>query len=390
MRYLALILLLLPVPASRADEPSAAPSDRVVQVSLVHSSAPISGQIVQEAGDGSLLIEDRAGRLHICDAANIKQLDRTQQQFTYLTREEMASHLLQQTGADFAVRLTDHFVICSSASELYTDFCARLLEKVVREFQQLTTRLKLPTRPLPTQLPVIIFRRSEELTAFAQRQHPEISFDGVPGYYSLFHNQMLVAGISGDRTFSSRGDVVRELRRNLRQVETIVHEGVHQLAFNSGLQVRLADNPMWFSEGLAVYFEHTSGVGNALWSGPGGVNRIHHPTFARLSADGTFHLPVESLVRTDAAFQSEDPATVAAAYAESWALVYYLIRREPQAFRSYAQRLQQLQPLQPIRAEQRWEAFRSVITDTENGSEGNRMDELERRVVRSVRRLRVR
>ena len=37
-----------------------------------------------------------------------------------------------------------------------------------------------------------------------------------------------------------------------RNVATIIHEATHQLAYNSGMQRRYADNPMWVSEGLAT------------------------------------------------------------------------------------------------------------------------------------------
>jgi len=40
----------------------------------------------------------------------------------------------------------------------------------------------------------------------------------------------------------------------LQTVSTIVHEATHQIAFNCGLHTRLSDCPVWFSEGIAMYF----------------------------------------------------------------------------------------------------------------------------------------
>lgn len=355
---------------------------KLTHVTLRNSEAAIAGRIVQRAGDGSLLLEDRAGQLHVCLADQIKDVSASAEDFRPLTRDEMATHLLQQTGGGFAIQRTEHFVICSNASELYTDYCGRLLEKAAREYVELMTRLKIQLQPLPKQLPVIIFRRSEELQQHASRQHPNVSFADVPGYYSMTFNQMLLAGLSGDHTFTSRGDVVRELKTNLRQVETIVHEAVHQLAFNSGLQVRMADNPMWFSEGLAVYFEHANGSGNALWSGPGGVNRIHHPGFVRAAINEECVIPLERLVTSDAVFQSEDPTIIAAAYAESWALVYYLIRRKPDSFSQLATTIQHRLPLVPVSEQQRLQAFKDALSGP--------LPELQRDLIRSIRRLKVR
>lgn len=355
---------------------------KLTQVTLRGSEAAITGRVVQRAGDGSLLLEDRAGQLHVCLADQIKDVSASDEDFRPLTRDEMATHLLQQTGGGFVVQQTEHFVICSNASELYTDYCGRLLEKVVREYVELMTRLKIQLQPLPKQLPVIIFRRSEGLQQHASRQHPNVSFADVPGYYSMTFNQMLVAGLSGDRTFTSRGDVVRELKTDLRQVETIVHEAVHQLAFNSGLQVRMADNPMWFSEGLAVYFEHANGSGNALWSGPGGVNRIHRPGFVRAVVNEEPVIPLEQLVTSDAVFQSDDPTIIAAAYAESWALVYHLIRRQPDSFSKLATTIQHRLPLVPVSQQQRLQAFHEALPAP--------LPEVERDLIRSIGRLKVR
>ena len=42
-----------------------------------------------------------------------------------------------------------------------------------------------------------------------------------------------------------------------RQIATILHEACHQIAFNTGLQTRLGDYPLWVSEGIATFFEAT-------------------------------------------------------------------------------------------------------------------------------------
>ena len=36
---------------------------------------------------------------------------------------------------------------------------------------------------------------------------------------------------------------------------TVIHEATHQIAFNCGLHTRYADNPLWLTEGMALYFE---------------------------------------------------------------------------------------------------------------------------------------
>ena len=60
-----------------------------------------------------------------------------------------------------------------------------------------------------------------------------------------------------------------------RTVATIVHEATHQLAYNTGLQTRYAGNPMWVSEGIAVYFETPDLDSARGWRYIGAINRLH-------------------------------------------------------------------------------------------------------------------
>ena len=339
----------------------------------------VSGQIHARAPDGSLLVEEPGGRLHILSATDFTDVKQHETPFVRLSADEMATHLLSMAGSGFEVVRTDNFVICSEASPLYTAFCGRLMQKVVAEYQKLILDAGVNLKPVPDYLPVIVFRNSATFQEFAREQHPGIDFSDVPGYYSIRDNQMLIAAVSGEREFRSNGDVVRELRKNLRQVETIVHETVHQLAFNTGLQVRYGDNPLWFSEGLAVYFEAATGTGNSLWSLPGGANRIHLPGFKAATTTGSLRLPLPSLISSDASFSSKSAAD---AYAEGWASVHCLLRRDRDAFARYVGVLQQRVPLAPVRPEQRLDEFRMAT--------GKTLDEFQTDLLRHMKRVRSR
>ena len=159
----------------------------------------------------------------------------------------------------------------------------------------------------------------------------------------------------------------------------MVHEAVHQLAFNTGLQVRLADNPVWFSEGLALYFEPLSPRSSTLWTKPGIVNARHHPEFVRCSEVGRAKLPFGELTQVDKPFL--DSSTVATAYAESWALTFFLFRQEKNGMRKFLTNLASRKPLQKVTAEQRVQEFTAAF--------GKSPDELEPDAISYVRRLRV-
>src|SRR5262249_24044876 len=102
-----------------------------------------------------------------------------------------------------------------------------------------------------------------------------------------------------------------------RTIATIVHEATHQLAFNSGLQVRYADVPFWVSEGIAIYFETPNLESTKGWRNIGGVNHVNLDNFHQYAArrpPGS----LEQLLSEDKRFR--DSATAADAYAEAWAL----------------------------------------------------------------------
>ena len=141
---------------------------------------------------------------------------------------------------------------------------------------------------------------------------------------------------------------MREINQMLSQpaavplVATIVHEATHQIAFNCGLQTRFADIPLWLCEGMAVYFEAPDLASTRGWRGIGRVNYPRLDTFHR-------NLPnwnddsLEALLADDDRFR--DPQTAVDAYADAWALNYYLIKYQPKAYADYLKTLAEKPPL---------------------------------------------
>lgn len=359
--------------------------DRLQTVTLTtaaesEAATRLTGRVLAELQDGGILLEERSGQLHNLTAKQFTSVATRFDTFSYLEPDELAAKLLQQTSGGGAIHQTEHFVICSDASELYTAFCGRLLEKVVAEYLKFFEGSDAQLLKLTAKLPVLVFRDAVRFQEFARRQHPDTDFTDVPGYYSVRDNQMLITAISGDRAFRTNSDVVRELKKKPRQVETIVHEAVHQLAFNTGLQVRYADNPMWLSEGLAVFFERASGRSSTIWSRPGEVSRIHLPGFHAATSQNRLRLPLTDLLESDQAFQSPDH--LADAYAEGWAVAFFLIRSDRAAFDRLLLQLQSRKPLQPVGAAARLAEFETAT--------GRSLDDFERYFLRYMSRVRPR
>jgi hypothetical protein len=117
---------------------------------------------------------------------------------------------------------------------------------------------------------------------------------------------------------------------------TLIHEALHQYAFNHGIHQRWAPTPQWCAEGLATMFE-ARGVNNARDNRQerDRLNRsclrlLHHT----MGGDRRSGL-LRQAVASDRLFQEDTPL----AYALSWGLVFYLAERYPAEFNAYLQRV---------------------------------------------------
>src|SRR4051794_10794481 len=127
-------------------------------------------------------------------------------------------------------------------------------------------------------------------------------------------------------------------------VSTVIHEASHQIAFNCGLQQRFADIPVWLSEGLAMYFETPDLSFGKGWRTIGEVNGPRLERFQqymqRRPADS-----LSSLIADDKRARDPDTNRALDAYAEAWALNYFLLRQRPKEYQADIERLSKKEPL---------------------------------------------
>ena len=364
-----------------ADE--SASSETLTTVVIKTSGTPdmpveISGRILIEAQDGGVLLEERNGRIRQLTPAVIESKTPSNVPFSAMTNDELGNELLSQVQAGFEIHQTDHYVICSNSAEEYSGFVGKLLEQVFDQYFRFMDEKEIAVRQPAAKLPVIILQSDAEFKEFAAAHHPETSFEDTPGYYSLRDNQMLLMDLTRDRSLRSSTAIRKRLADQPLQVATMVHEAIHQLAFNTGLQIRMADNPVWLSEGLALYFEPIAPRSSNLWTRPGLVSGRHHPVFVRHSENGATEIPLRDLLSVDNAFLNAD--TMPTAYAESWGLTSYLFRQQKDGMQKYLTKISQRKPLQRVSPEERVAEFQEAF--------GKSPDEIERETVLFVRRLR--
>lgn len=376
---LSVICVLPGLPALWAQNSEAA-VDPLVSVTLTGADQDeadvVSGRVVLTAQDGGILLEERNGTLHNLTPGMFRNVQSSDETFRPLDADELAAELVAQRGVGFGIQQTDHFVICTNASPAFTTYCADLLELVYQKYFEFFDGSSVTVTPPSRPLPVVLFRREELLKDHATKQHPETTFESVPGYYSVRFNQIYIADVSSG-TARHRRELLRLLKKRLRHTETIVHETVHLLGYNSGLHVRMADNPLWFTEGLAAWFEPASGRGNLLWTGPGRPNPVYVNHLKRRLRGRPELASFQALLQDDELFQNQD--TVADAYAVSWAVTYSTIRRTRATFDAVAAKIQERKPLVEVKGPEEVTTFTN-LWDAD-------VEQLKQRAVKSAARL---
>lgn len=208
--------------------------------------------------------------------------------------------LQARLGPGFRTYRSRSYLILSDADDAWTRSRITLLERAREQFFRDLDRMGVPVHPHAHRLVCVFFGHHADYLAFA-RAHDGFDAGWTAGYFSMAHNAIV---IHDDRTSPSLTRVMREidgyqqridelqgraseaqgkrqydqaallrdaaadLQENVRKerqriedevlrfgVAKVLHEAIHLLAFNTGLQTRGASYPLWVSEGLAASFE---------------------------------------------------------------------------------------------------------------------------------------
>jgi hypothetical protein len=343
----------------------AAALEQVVTKKDGHEST-LEGRVVATAQDGGLLLLGRDGVLWPVQPQELVKKNVDERPFLPFTAEEMSQRMLAELPKGFEVYRTAHYLICYSTTREYAQWCGSLFERLYKAFSNYWTHrgfdLKEPLFPLVA----IVFSDRESYIRFAQAELGEAA-QSIIGYYSLQTNRMTLYDLTGveasGRPRKSRG-ASAQIKQFLARpgaeqiVATVVHEATHQIAYNCGLHARLSDCPLWFSEGIAIYFE-TPDLSNAKgWRKIGDVNgpRLERfRNYLRQRAPGS----LETLISDDKRFR--DTSRALDAYAETWSLTYFLINQRPKQYLQYLEMLSRKKPLMWDTPETRLAEFQKIF-----------------------------
>lgn len=308
------------------------------------------GRVLIEDSLGNRFFETVDGGRYLIAADDVLRVESDDEPFAPATAEELGERLLEELPDGWRLHTTPHYAIVYDTSREYAEWTSSLMEglyaALVRYWKQQGLELEEAQFPLP----IVVHRSAADYRAAS-------AADGVGGaavgYYNLKSNRVRMFDLTGSDELRAAGSGVRrgsrrEITRMLSApaaeplVSTIIHEATHQVCFNTGLMPRLADLPLWYVEGMAVYFEAPGSIGSRGWSGVGRVNRRRLVTFLQHLnkwGDGS----IASLVASDARLRDQRSAGVA--YADAWALNYYLIHKRRAQYVEYVETMQQREPL---------------------------------------------
>lgn len=216
-----------------------------------------------------------------------------------------------------------------------------LLAGYSRYFETRGWNLRAPDFPLC----VIVLPSKADFDRYCQSQLGK-SMPSLMGYYFPKTNRCVLFEVGGGTQTTDWSETER----------TIVHEAVHQLAYNTGVHERLADNPQWIVEGLATMFEEPS-VFDARVSSQSIASRVNPQQLQHLrgllAQPAALESQLAGLVESNDLFKGDAQT----AYALSWGLTFYLTERMSSQFGSYTQRLARLEKLRAYNAGERAKDF---------------------------------
>jgi hypothetical protein len=332
----------------------------------------VRGRTVVEAADGGVLFEGVDGVIWSIEHNELQGRERLGTPFKPLTSAELSEQILAELPAGFRTHTTPHYVVCYNTSRAYAQWTGSLLERLYQAFTNYWQHRGFDLHEPEFPLGVVVFA---DRTSYDQASREDLpaGTGNIVGFYSLRSNRINMFDLTGSEVVSKQTGVAANRRGSMREINqmlsqpaatplvaTVVHEATHQIAFNCGMQTRFADIPLWLCEGMAVYFEAPDLASRSGWQG---IGRLNYPRLERFRTNLTsWHDgSLEEMLTGSKRFR--DPHTALDAYADAWALNYYLIKYQPKPYTAYLKNLAEKRPLIEDNPKQRLAEFRKHFGD---------------------------
>jgi hypothetical protein len=302
----------------------------------------------------SLMLCD--GRLVEFSPSEVTNFRKLSSSFQPFSNGEMRAELMRELPKSLEVTGTGHYVVAHPRGE--GDKWAARFEELYRSMTHYFSVRGFQMREPEFPLAAIVWNKREDFLRYAAAEGSSLP-SGVIGYYSMLSNRItlydMAAGSNDPEAWK-------------QNASTIIHEATHQTAFNTGIHQRFADTPKWVIEGLGTLFE-PRGVWDARHYSrlEDRINRERLASFRQYLKSGRPPQGFMLVVADDRLFNSN----ALAAYAESWALSFYLSEKEPRKYSAYLAKTGALKPFQPYRTDRRLADFKAVFGENTRMLEAN-------------------
>ena len=266
-----------------------------------------------------MLLLGRDGRLYEFNPQSAKEAQKTSPRFFGYSQSEMKTALQQEFDKRFDVSTTRHYLVVHPRGE--RDQWANRFEELYKRFEHYFRVRGFSLSEPPYPLVAIVFREEAEYFRHAEASGTPMR-PGTLGHYDPISNRVFLFDVTADASGVQWSE----------NADTIIHEATHQTAYNVGVHKRFTGAPRWLVEGLATMFE-APGVWSAQYDHTQGdrVNRGRLRDFREYVATRRQTGSLARLLSTDQAFRSDAEG----AYAEAWALSFYLCETHPRLYAAY-------------------------------------------------------
>jgi len=293
-----------------------------------------------------VVLMGRDGRIWQFAPQEAADYRKTSEWFRGYSPSELRSQLLRELGNGFEVTGTGHYVVAHPRGT--RDQWADRFEGLYRRFLHYFSVRGFALSEPPFLLTAIVCRNRQEFARYATASGVPVGA-GLLGYYCNRSNRIVLYDVGAGGEASTGWE---------RNAATVIHEATHQMAFNTGVHDRFALPPVWVAEGMATVFEGV--VGSGASSDAPRTSRLNRLRIRDFFDEVTpNHRPelLADLVTSDRLFQAA-PTT---AYAEAWALTFYLTETQPARYAQYLARINSHPPLAQCSAAERTADFTAVF-----------------------------
>lgn len=325
-----------------------------------------------------LWLMNRDGRMTTLSFGEVESFEKVSPNFKGFSTVEMRDELKREYKGKLEVIAKGSYVVCAPRGRARE--YAALFDQIYTSFRSYFRRRNLKLSKPEFPLVALVFPDHVDFATYARREKVRAS-RGLMGYYhpnsnrvALFDPGQQTAAREVQPLLESQFALLEQPRETFALLttepyarasssssglqDTMIHEATHQMAFNTGLHSRIGQNPKWVVEGLATVFEAPGIRGSG--SKHNAITRINRERFVRFNnyaQQRRQKKSLEAFVADDSLFNR----AVLDAYAEAWALSFYLIETRSSAYLKYLRKIAKRDPVKAYRSKERVHDFKQAF-----------------------------